>query len=137
MALEPDVLRRKGADVDEANPVSLAGLDLPLEVLRLVDQGVVRHRLGAAGVDLADEGADELGELVVIPIRHGQDHLLVELVLVRVVRVVDDERPPEAVRVLRAHVAVIPVRPGLLDLKVRLAGFLADHPGGRAHTVKL
>jgi hypothetical protein len=58
----------------------------------------------------------QVGQLVVVPIGHADDELLI--VLERGARIVNDDWSTEAVAVLAAGMAVPPVGPGLAELEV-------------------
>lgn len=118
MALEPDVLAGKGTDVDHTEEVRLAGLDRDREVLGLVPEGGLGNRLRTGGVSLVDEAGEQVLHLVVVPVRHGEDELLIVLAFEWGVWVVDDHRPAETIWVLSHHVAVVPVRARLGDGEV-------------------
>lgn len=68
VALEPDVLSREGADVDHAEEVRFPGLDGDFEVLRLVEEGRLRHRFCASRVAFVVEGREQDGHLLVVPV---------------------------------------------------------------------
>ena len=117
MLVEVHVRGGEGGHADDAHEVRLAGLDGELDVLRVVHQIGVGDRLVAGGVQRGGEvGVEEGGELLVVPVGEGEHDLLVVLACVGGVRVVDDEGPAQAVGVLPAHVGVVPVGPGLVDL---------------------
>lgn len=116
MTLEPEVLAGKGTNVDDAELVRLARLDGDGEVLRLVHEGGLGHGLGAGRVGLCEELRDQVLHLVVVPVRQGEDELMVNFVLVGEVWVVDDERAAQTVGVLGVGVRVVPIRARLVDL---------------------
>lgn len=117
VALEPDVLPGKGANVDHAEEIRLSRLQRDTQVLRVVQQGRVGHRLGAGRVGLAHEAGQQAVHLVVVPVGHSHDDLLVVHVLEGRLRVVDDEGPSQAVGVLAMDVGMVPVGAGLVDLR--------------------
>ena len=115
--VEMHVRGREGGHADHAHEVRLARLEGELNVLRVVDQVGVGDRLVAGRVQRRGEvGAEHGGELLVVPVREAEDNLLVVFAGVGGVRVVDDERAAQAVGVLPAHVGVVPVGAGLVDL---------------------
>ena len=93
VTFEPDVLAGKSANVDHAHKIRLARLERNLQLLRVVKQRGLRHRLCTAGVLLAHEEGYQAGHLVMVPVGDTYDDLLVELVLVGVFWVMDDEGP--------------------------------------------
>ena len=121
VALDPEVLAGKGAHVDDAEKVRLARLNGDGHVLGVIDEGGLGDRLGSGGVGLAQEAGDEVFDLIVVPVRQGEDDLVVSLVLVGEVRVMDDERTTKTVGVLAVVVRMIPVRPGLVDLEMAVS----------------
>jgi len=116
VAFEPHILSGKGTDVDHPHKVSLPRLEGHLQVLGVVEEGRLRHRLGTAGVLLAHEEVDQAGHLVVVPVGYADDNLLVVLVLVRVLGVVHNERTSYSIWVLALAVRVVPIRARLVDL---------------------
>ena len=84
-----------------------------------------------------------------IPIRQGQDQLLVEKVTIWILRIVDDEWASKSIRILAIHVTVVPVGPWLNDLfksathkgkhkvKPTVKLYVKVDPGGTGHCVVL
>lgn len=118
MALEPDVLSGKSTNVDHTEQVCFAGLYCHSEVLGLIEQSSLWHGLCTGRVVLADEAGEQVRHLVMVPVRDGEDKLLVVLAFEWRVWVIDDEWPAQTVWVLAHHMAVIPVRAGLANGEV-------------------
>jgi hypothetical protein len=119
--LKPEVLSSKGTHVDHAEEVRSLGLDGESEVHSLVHQSGVRDRLSTRRVRLDhEELGDEILHLIVIPVRQCQNKLFINLLLVRKVLVVNNQRAAQTVGVLCAGVGVIPVSTRLVDLNMKL-----------------
>ena len=69
VALKPKVLTCKGANVHNMDQVRLPGLDGYGQVLRVVEQCVLRNRLGASWVHFVEEFWYQHLHPLVIPIR--------------------------------------------------------------------
>lgn len=117
MALEPDVLSRESADIDHAEEIGLPRLDGDCEVLRLVEEGGLGHRLCTGRVAFRIEGREHDGHFLVIPVRDCEDDLFVILAQERRFRVVDYQWSSQPVWVLPSCVRVVPVGARLVDLQ--------------------
>lgn len=124
VVLEPEILASKGSHVNNAEQICGFRFDRDSVVHGLVHESVLGDGFGTRGVRLDhEELVDEVGHLIVVPVGEGQDQLLIDLVLIREVLVMDNQRTAQTVGVLRAGVGVIPVsaRLGDLDERVRTA----------------
>lgn len=116
VAFNPEVLTCECTDVDYTQEVRLAGLHRELEVLGFIHERRFGDRLGTSWVRDADESFQEIGHLIVVPIRQTDDKLLIILAKIRVLRISDDESLPKAVRVLAFRVRMVPIQAGLVQL---------------------
>lgn len=116
VSLKPKILTGKCTNVDDAEEVGFAGLNRDSEILGFIHQRSLRHRLRAGGVSLAHEWRDERLHLLMVPIGQGDDDFLIILVLVRVVRIMNNEGTAQAIRILALRVRVVPVCSRLSDL---------------------
>lgn len=114
VAFEPNVLSGKSAYVDQAEHVSPARTHLKGEVLSIIHQSSVGDGLCSSGIGDTDETLHKVGNPVMIPVRKGEDNFLVIVILERAVRVSDDERPSQSIRVLPTIVGMIPRIPSTL-----------------------
>lgn len=114
VTLEPDILTRKRAYVDDLEEIGLPRLNRHRQVLGIVEEDSLRNGLRTGWVGLVDELWDQDLHLLVIPVRDREREPLV--ILVREIWITDDQRSPEAVRVLSFVVRVIPVSAWLIDL---------------------
>lgn len=125
MALKPEVLASKGSYVDDPEHVGLAWLNRYAKVLGVVHESRVGHRLGSSRIGNAHELLDQRRHLVVVPIRKCKYELLVILILVRVVRVMNDQWATETIGILASDMRVIPVCARLVDLQREFISFYA------------
>lgn len=116
MALEPEVLTSKGTHVDGSEQVGCFGLDGQGVVHGLVHEGVLRNGLGTGRVGLGHELGNEGLHLLVIPVREGEDELLIVVILEGELLVMDNEGSAQTVGVLSAGVRVVPVGSRLVNL---------------------
>ena len=126
MPLKPDILRCKRTHVDQPEHICFAGLDLDSQVLRVVDKSSLRHRLGTGWIRDADEALEKILHEIVVPVREGEHDFLVVEILVRVLWIVHNEGATQAIWVLAAFMAMVPVRARLVDLRV-LACLVSAH----------
>jgi hypothetical protein len=106
----------KGAHVDGTDHMCLSGLDIEFGVLRIVDQSGIWDRNGIWRNTRSVILRNENWRFVVVPVRNRRDDFSVDLAMVRVERVVNNQRPTQTIRVLSAVMAVVPVCSWLLDL---------------------
>lgn len=92
VAFEPDVLGGEGRYVDDAEEVGLAGLHSKGDVLSIVDESRLWHRLGTGRICDADKAFEQAGHGIVIVVAQSHDDLLIDDIGVRRVRVIDEQR---------------------------------------------
>ena len=120
MALKPDGNTREIGHVDHANQICLSWFHLESIVLTVVDKACIGDwglpRLDGIVVNIGGGlvVVEECGHVLMIPIREGHCELFVEMVWR--IRIVNDERAPQAVWVLTLSVRVVPIRACLIDL---------------------
>lgn len=68
VVFEPKILCCKRGYVDDAEHIRLPWFHVDLQVLSLVHQGRVRHRLSPSWVSVADKATEQTGHLVMIPV---------------------------------------------------------------------
>lgn len=117
MALEPDILSRERADVNQAEEIRFSRRNGDSEVLRFIKKGSLGYWLRARWVALGVEGGKHDSHLLMVPIRDREDEFFVVQVQEWRVGVVDHQRPSQPVWVLSACVGVVPVCAGLVDLE--------------------
>jgi hypothetical protein len=117
MTFDPEVLCGKGSHVDDAKEVGLSWFHRYLQVLGVIHQCCLRDRFCSGGIGNTKELLDETRHLVVVPIRKCEYQLSVNLIGIRILGIVYDERAAKTIWVLAIDMGVIPVRAWLIDLE--------------------
>lgn len=133
MALKPKILSGKSSDIDDAEQVCFSRLDCSGDILRVVEQGSFRDRLGPSRIDYVNEAIEKIGHEIMIPIGQSQDSLLVVLAFVRGLGIGNDEWSAQAVRILGELVTVIPVCTRLIDLHLVSMFAIGIHDSWQAY----
>jgi hypothetical protein len=116
MPLKPHILRSESAHIDHTDEIRLARLNLDSQVLRVVDQSGLWDRFSPRWVRDANEALEQLLHPVMVPVGESQNNLLIVQILVRVFRIMHDQRATETIWILASLVAVVPVCSWLVDL---------------------
>ena len=149
MAFEPEILCSESCHVDNAEHVSLSRLNGNAEILGIVHERSVWHRLCACGIGKAEEAREKTGHLIVVPIREREHNLFIILILVRSIWVADDQGSTKTIRILPGCVRVIPICAGLFNLfhylhfphegcvevKLTMKSYVKDAPAAIGHCV--
>lgn len=101
MLVELNDMSREGRHADYPDQVSLPRFDVQFDILGIVDEGCIRDWFSALLIFRVGEVMfDQRGHLLVVPVGQGEDDLFAILIFVRRGRILYNESPTKAIRVL-------------------------------------
>lgn len=122
MLVEMDEVSRERRHADDPDQVSFPRLEIEFDILGIVEEGCIRSWHCARRIFRVRKITFDLsGHLLVVPVGQGEDDFFAVLVFVRRSRIVNDEGSTKPIGVLALVVCMIPVRPGLVDLRSSLS----------------